>query len=147
MVMHAAEPLKVMPCLFQSGVIHDEEVRHVLALDATPLHDAEELLRHSEQQAAPVVGGVGEETVEAVLADAFTEQPIPFLPVEAEHAGLKDADEQKVKQQHRTRNALLLGDACHLHDRVKPELAPYGHYSLPQTLFFTQKFAQLADFV
>ena len=46
-----------------------------------------------------------------------------------------DADEQKVKQQHRARNALLLGDAGHLHDVAQPELTAYGHIFCPRPSF------------
>ena len=146
-VMHATETLEMMSGLFQRGVIHDVEVRHITRLATVSLHDAQELLRHPQQQAAPVTGGVGQETVEAVLPDAPVEQPVPFLLVEAEHADLKDAHEQQVEQQHGARDALLLGDACRLHEATQAELAPNRHNSLPQALFFTQKLAQLTDFV
>ena len=74
-------------------------------------------------------------------------QPIPFLLIEPEHTYFKEAYEQKVEQQHRARNALLLGDAGHLHDVTQTELTAYSHNLLPKAIFFAQKFAQLTDFV
>ena len=56
-------------------------------------------------------------------------------------------NEKSLIDEHGARNALLLGDACRLHEVTQAELAPNGHYSLTQTLFFTQKLAQHADFV
>ena len=99
-VMHTAETLGMMAGLLQCGVVRDIEGRHIALLAAASLHDAEELLRHGEQQAAPVVGSIGEETVEAVLSYAVIKKSVPSLLVEAEHARLKDAHEQQVEHQH-----------------------------------------------
>ena len=71
MVVYTAETLEMPAGLLQRGVVHDIEVRHVAILATTPLHDAEELLCHSKQQTASVIGGVGEKAVEAVLANAI----------------------------------------------------------------------------
>ena len=127
-VMHAAETFEMMPGLFQCGVIHDVEVWHIPRLATASLHYAQELFRHSQQQAAPVIGGIGEETVEAVLSHTLVKQTVPFRLVETEHANLKDAYEQQVEQQHGTWNALLLGYTSHLHEVTQSELVPNRLY-------------------
>ena len=65
----------------------------------TPPHYAEELLGNTQKQATPVIGWIGQETIETVLPNLCTQQPKPLGFVKAEYADLKQTDEQKVKKQ------------------------------------------------
>ena len=112
-----------------------------------PLHYVEELLGNTKKQAAPVIGRIGQETIEAVLPNLCTQQSKPLGLVKAEYADLKQTDEQKVDKQRRTWNTLLLRDMCLSHQLAKAKLMAYGNYFLPKTLFFAQNVAQLGNFV
>ncbi len=133
--------------LFQRSVINDVERRRVVASPATLLHDAQELLGNAEEKAAPVVGRIGQETVEAVLPDLSAQQAKPLGLVETEQADVKQADEQKVQKEYRTRNTLLLADMGLAHQLAKAELMTDGNNLLAKTLFFAQNVAQLGNFV
>jgi hypothetical protein len=101
----------------------------------------EELLGNTKKQAAPVIGRIGQETIETVLTYLGTQQPKPLGLVEAEYADLKQADEKKVKKQHRTGNAMFLRDMCLTHQLAKAKLMAYGNNFLPKAIFFTQNVA------
>jgi hypothetical protein len=141
MVIHTAHAFKVTACLLQCRVIHDIEGWHIIAGATASLHYAEELLGNTQKQAAPVIGRIGQETIETVLTYLGTQQPKPLGLVEAEYADLKQADEKKVKKQHRTGNALFLRDMCLTHQLAKAKLMAYGNNFLPKAIFFTQNVA------
>ena len=99
MIKHTAQTFKVTAGLLQCRVIHDVKEWRIIAGAPTPLHYAEELLGNTQKQATPVIGWIGQETIETVLPNLCTQQPKPLGFVKAEYADLKQTDEQKVKKQ------------------------------------------------
>ncbi len=98
MIKHTAQTFKVTAGLLQCRVIHDVKEWRIIAGAPTPLHYAEELLGNTQKQATPVIGWIGQETIETVLPNLCTQQPKPLGFVKAEYADLKQTDEQKVKK-------------------------------------------------
>ena len=86
MVEYSTQTFKVTACLLQRRVIYDVKEWCVIASSATLLHYAEELLGNTQKQAAPVVGRIGQKTVEAVLSNLSTQQAKPLGLVETEQA-------------------------------------------------------------